>query len=252
MNKIKSKFIMIIVLLIVFISSSYITLDLARLSVIKSELMYKRLLYTDLAKLIVIILSATLIFIIGKDGLSSIDTTKLKLIYIFIILADFSLVMLENAYLGIFLFALVQVGLIFRNGSGILVKFKNGELKLLRSKLFINTILSTIFGLVVILNLFSSLLKDQLLLYFMVSYALILSISLWTAIANPILGLFPRLNSILISIGMILFVLCDLNVGLSFALKLGTGKIIADSIVWIFYTPALTLVALSGYNYHQK
>ena len=90
---------------------------------------------------------------------------------------------------------------------------------------------------------------EKLLLVIMVLYGMMISISLWTAIANYLLKLFPKTNSIMISLGMIFFVLCDINVGLSLILPASLTRTISLNLIWVFYTPALTLLALSRYRY---
>jgi hypothetical protein len=80
-------------------------------------------------------------------------------------------------------------------------------------------------------------------------YGIILSISLWAGLTSYILGLFPYKNSSMIAIGMLCFYFCDISVGLDGLLGSGTAWVFATSLTWIFYTPAITLLALSCYNY---
>ena len=118
----------------------------------------------------------------------------------------------------------------------------------LKSSLFINTILSTVLFLLFLMKLINEHLDERLLFIVIVFYGLVVSTSLWAAFANYLLKLFPKTNSILVSLGMLFFVLCDINVGLSLALPHGLAKTISSNLIWIFYTPALTLIGLSGYN----
>lgn len=248
MSKTKFKLIIAILALIIFISSSFITLDWARFFVIKEDIIYNRFIYTYISKFLIVILTAILVSMIGKDGISKKDTNMLKLIYVFIVLADIALGLLMKPFLGIFLFSIVQISLIYRNGNELFSIIKNNGFKLILGNLVINTILSTILLLLIISDIISNMLNEQLLFYIMIFYASLISISLWTAVANMSLNIFPKLNSRLITFGMVSFVLCDLNVGLSFVLNRGTLWLIADSLIWIFYTLALTLIALSGYD----
>ena len=249
MSKVKFKLIIVILALIIFISGSFITLDWARLFVVKEGIKYDRFIYTYISKFLIVILTGILVFIIGKSGLNKKDTNTLKLIYVFIAMADIALGLFMKPYLGIILFAIVQLGLIYRNGLGIFYIIKNEGFKCLFGGLIINTVLSTILLLLILSNIINNLLNEKTLFFTMIFYALLISLSLWTAVANISLRIFPKVNSILITLGMISFVLCDLNVGLSIALDKGTLWLIADSIIWIFYTAALTLIALSGYKF---
>ncbi|CAK7011891.1 hypothetical protein [uncultured Tissierella sp.] len=252
MDKSKFKFVWIIIFLIIFISGSFITLDWARFFIVKEELKYNRFLYTYIAKFLIVILSTTLVFIIGKNGLSHSDTKNLKFIYIFIILADISLVIFKEPYIGIILFSIVQLGLISRNGSAILKNFTIDKSKVLSNNIFINTVLATVLFILIIMKVANNLMKESTLFYILKFYVVLLSASLLIAIANLLLKIFPKPNSILVTIGMFFFVLCDLNVGLTMALQLGNFSLITDSLIWMFYTPALTLIALSGYNYYES
>lgn len=85
------------------------------------------------------------------------------------------------------------------------------------------------------------------------TYGAFLICSLVVACKTPKLGYFPERNARLIKRGMILFFLCDVNVGISLA----TGPdhslqeiiaTVASNIVWYFYTPALICLATSGYK----
>ncbi|WP_406241931.1 hypothetical protein ACF3M2_13385 [Tissierella carlieri] len=252
MDKSKFKFVWIIIFLIIFISGSFITLDWARFFIVKEELKYNRFLYTYIAKFLIVILSTTLVFIIGENGLSHSDTKNLKFIYIFIILADISLVIFKEPYIGIILFSIVQLGLISRNGSAILKNFTIDKSKVLSNNIFINTVLATVLFILIIMKVANNLMKESTLFYILKFYVVLLSASLLIAIANLLLKIFPKPNSILVTIGMFFFVLCDLNVGLTMALQLGNFSLITDSLIWMFYTPALTLIALSGYNYYES
>ncbi|WFA08949.1 lysoplasmalogenase family protein [Tissierella sp. Yu-01] len=251
MSKGKIKLIIFIILIIVLLSGSFITLDFARLSIIKDQFIYKHYLYIMISKFLIIILSTIIVFLIGKDGLNRKDTKRLKLIFIFIILSDISLAMGDTAFIGIIMFGVVQISLIIRNGTGIFEKLHCPNFRPFRNVQFINTILGTIFFVLIALDLFYSLTDNNNLLYLMIFYGSLLCLSLWTAVMNHILGIFPRINSLLVSIGMTFFVFCDLSVGFSLILKKGTYWIIADSLNWIFYTPAVLLIALSGYNFNK-
>ena len=249
MSKTKFKWIITILGLIIFISGIFITLDLRRFFIAEKEFKYDSSIYTYISKSLIVILTTVLVFMIGNDGLNKRDTNILKFTYIFIALADIALGLLKTPYLGIILFSIVQMALIYRNGAGLYSIIKNNGYKDFLGSLIINTVLSTILLLLILSNIINNMLREKVLFYIMIFYAFLISISLWTAVANMSLKLSPKLNSRLTVIGMISFILCDLNVGLSIALNKGTLWLIADSVIWIFYTAALTLIALSGYSF---
>jgi hypothetical protein len=83
-----------------------------------------------------------------------------------------------------------------------------------------------------------------------VFYLIILSASLWSGLASNILGLLPLRNSKMVAIGMISFFCCDVFVGLDAVMEAGLPWLLANSIIWVFYIPALVLLALSCYRYN--
>lgn len=246
MNQRKYKVIAIILFAIVFISGGFISLDWYGFYIGLAE--YNASLYSYIAKSIILLLSIFLVFLIGKDGLNKKDTFLLRLVYIFIILADISFILFKEPYMGIGLFSIVQICLILRNTLAIKDNYKGDNSYRLKTSLFINLILGTIFLIINFLRIINGLIDRPILLVFMLSYSLLISMSLWTSLANILLGIFPKVNGALAVMGMIFFILCDLHVGLSLSLNHGASKSIAQNLIWVFYTPALTLVALSGYN----
>jgi hypothetical protein len=105
------------------------------------------------------------------------------------------------------------------------------------------------------------------MLIFGIFYLLILSVSLWAGWASIRIGYLPRANSIKTAIGLTCFYLCDISVILNLASGLDNAIVpsvpfdyvnvypawdgiqyIVHNITWIFYTPALMLIALSVYK----
>lgn len=77
-------------------------------------------------------------------------------------------------------------------------------------------------------------------------YGVYLLLSLYTAWGVFRRGFYPPLNQWLIALGMTFFFLCDLNVGLS-----GLNDF-ATTLVWLFYTPALMMLSLSGVDFGKR
>ncbi len=63
----------------------------------------------------------------------------------------------------------------------------------------------------------------------------------------------PRTNSLMVRWGMILFLMCDINMA-STRLMAPNNPFhgTADYIAWVFYLPALLLLALSAYHYERR
>ncbi|HWQ30896.1 MAG TPA: hypothetical protein VN549_07890, partial [Negativicutes bacterium] len=77
----------------------------------------------------------------------------------------------------------------------------------------------------------------------------ILSTSLLAALASNILKLLPQRNAEMAAAGVICFFCCDILVGLDAVLWEGIPWLLANSFIWVFYIPALVLLALSAYRY---
>lgn len=251
MSQSKKNFISLILFLIEMISIIFIFLDFFPL-ISRSKLEEDTFLYSYAFKALVVLLTTLLVFITGKDCLNKNDSTRLKIIFLLILLADLSLAIFPTPVIGIFFFSLVQLGLILRNSLGMKEKIRVKGNFQLKTSLFINTILVTILFILILIRIMDKHMDEKLVLLIMVLYGIMVSISLWTAIANYLLKVFPRINSLMISLGMICFVLCDINVGLSLILPASLTRTLSLDLIWIFYTPALTLLALSGYRYNKS
>jgi len=57
---------------------------------------------------------------------------------------------------------------------------------------------------------------------------------------------YPRPNRVMIPLGMLLFLFCDINVGLMNVLPDGGGKTAARVLIWVFYLPSQMLLSASG------
>lgn len=62
----------------------------------------------------------------------------------------------------------------------------------------------------------------------------------------------PRLNACLVRVGMILFILCDLNVALRYLMTGGGLYQLATTLMWVFYMPAQLCLALSVGRYENR
>lgn len=197
-------------------------------------------------------LAGCLTFIIGRGYISKLDRYLLQIAFIVTICADFSLKILQNkdvsqthidkTLLGILLLIIVHTFLILRHSrvSATDKHFPNALL-----------IAESVFLFLVILILVG---KLSLSIGLITSYVVFLIASVITAWRAPLNSFFPKKNALMIRWGMILFLLCDIQVGLSYWLNqenssmLNTMSHIANNFVWFFYTPALVLLSLSGFR----
>ena len=199
--------------------------------------------HTRLLKRVMPFICAAIVFLIGKDCLNKKDATFLKISYLMILGAEISFT-LSKVILAIAFFGLCQIFLIIRHSAGISNSIKENKKFLLISGIIIGIVVA-----VLIATIFYPTLGTGTLLYSIVIYGIILGISLWIGIANYHIGNFPKKNALLIMIGITLFFISDFLVGLEIIIGDAYSKNILNLFLWILYIPAITLIALSGYNF---
>lgn len=212
--------------------------------------------YQHVTKFLVPIIAALISFIIGRNSLCKRDRRLLQASFLMIILADFCFKILHNYTLplenrsdyisiGIIFFMLAQSLLIVRHT-------RTSDTDASFPWIFCIPIAVTFaLGVLMLAHIY-----DSLLFFAAVSYGPFLFCSLYAACKTPKRGYFPKENALQIKWGMILFTFCDLLTGLS----LWSGEdlslhenlsIVANNLIWCFYTPALILLALSGYRHRD-
>jgi len=203
-------------------------------------------------KFCIVFLAATLAFFAKGRGVGIEDERKFRLAFSLILIADicFFIGKVPSIMLGIFVFGLVQMILIRRNLIGLK---KIGKLKKIHSLLIFFTayILFSILAplnLALLLSLVTNLLTIEILLY---SFLLALSV-MSALISFCIIKKIPEYNRFLMLIGIIFFFICDLTVmGSLLSYNNGSINVFTSSSTWIFYAPALMLIALSAYKIDQ-
>jgi hypothetical protein len=223
-NKFRATKILVSIIVIIYISFLY--MDISNIGVHISNVL----------KFISIIL-AFIISILGKKNSLSYKDIHLLQIGLFItIFADLFLLILDSHYiLGMILFSIVQIIYSFR------YDFRNVK-PIIRNFIIIFLGLSLFY---LILNRFINI---DFILIVGVFYAICLLISVGNAIKAYKYKLFPKPNRQMILIGMILFLLCDINVALYNITREFVN--ISSVSMWLFYLPSQVLLALSCYNYN--
>ena len=246
MNTIKELFFFIIIAMILFLFGGYTVLDWFQFSRKIADYKRPEIPYVRTTKVTVSFLAAILVFMIGKDGFNERDTIMLVIAYAVILIGDLFLVFDINL-VGTAAFALSHVFFILRNGSGITMYIKDSSLI---NRLYDIVSFVVIIGIIVtVLRVFFyPRLKGNPFFYVLLGYGLFLGVSLWTAWATLRIGFMPERNALLVAIGMTCFFISDLLVGVHFATEPGNTQLIARYTTWIFYTPALVFLALSGYD----
>ena len=219
---------------------------------------------------------------IVRCGLSSRDTLLIGIIFGGILIADFFLLILDpmdnNKFddiyflIGLWLFAIVQILHIIRYNSrpeeydsptGALLKrfwslIKDLELKRDIVPMAIIFVLIYIPFLLLFIRVLShperisSLVRMTVLS--MIVYFFIISLALYLAWRVSLKGFFKSPNTWMIAAGMTLFFCCDASLSTSIIIKqLWPENLsllnVTSNLVWIFYSPAITLLSISGYEW---
>lgn len=209
---------------------------------------YKSVFSTSL-KYTGILLCLIMTLLIGNDGHDEKDTELLQIALSFTALADLCMVILDYNVLGIFLFCFVQATYIVRHSRAL--KKKCRFFTIIVSSILIASIVKVgISKIDVTSSGYSSMHENLIIIGSM--YFFLLCYSLFTAWRTLNGSIYPKYSSFLISIGMTLFFLCDINVGISGVMAnviISGYKIdeISRFSIWIFYLPSQVLISLSGY-----
>ena len=219
--------------------------------------------YQNYAKFAVTLIVTIVTFSIGKNQLSPQDRKFLQAGFVMALCADFCLKILHNVsalfkhssdytLLGICFFMVVQALFIYRHSRTSDEDFHFPWILFVPFGVMFVSNAALIFTLGNSVNA-EPLTSNPALVPIIATYGTFLICSLIVACKAPKVGYFSMRNATLIKRGMILFFCCDACVGISLA----TGPdysvqehvaTIANNFVWYFYTPALILLARSGFN----
>ncbi|MCR5377449.1 MAG: hypothetical protein K6E57_00560 [Fibrobacter sp.] len=209
--------------------------------------------FQNYAKFAVTAIMTIVALFIGKDALCKRDRRFLQLGFVFALCADFCLKILHNVaslfehsgdytLLGICFFMVVQALFIYRHTR------ESDDDKHTPGIIVVPFVVMFICNALHLFGVFGGPTIPTV-----ATYGAFLICSLIVAWQAPKKGYFPAKNARNIKRGMILFFCCDACVGISLA----TGAdhslqeivaTVANNFVWYFYTPALILLALSGYR----
>ena len=231
----KAKGLKLLLVITIIIYMGFIWMDIFNLDFIIS---------TNNLKFIAMIIIFFISLLTREDALSYKDLHLLQIGLFLTLIADYFLLILDNYYiLGIFLFAIVQIIYSFR------YEFRN-------LKLTLRNFIIIFIGLYIVHIILNRFLVEIDFLWTMgLFYGLCLLNSVSLSIRAYKYKIYPEPNRQMILMGMILFLLCDINVGLynflGYIGKVGIFYNISSVSMWLFYLPSQILLALSGYNYNQ-
>lgn len=228
-------------ILLIVICVLYITFMLIDISIIKVfEL-------SSVLKYISIILCFSISLLIGSNYLDKIDKLLLELGLLITLIADFLLLFTDYFTMGVGVFSIVHI--IYA------IRYERNRIKPVLIKF------TVIFLVIIITYLVFNhfFMKIELLFAMALFYAVSILNSVVKAIKTCKHKLFPYPNKYLIAWGMVLFLLCDINVGI-FNITRMTYNLnsiinllysISGVLMWFFYLPSQVLISLSGFDFKQ-
>jgi len=225
--------------------------------------------YPRRTKWFVSLLCSLFIWVAVKNDWNVKDGKRLRFIFLLTVLADTFLVLLGvfkdlkkiTMPLGIIVFFAAHIMLVIRN--------THGMRKWLSRANILAAAIIVVCSASYLQFILYPLLQTQIMLFiFGIFYMLVLSMSLWAAWTSIKTRYLPLKNAKWAAVGLTLFYLCDISV--MFGIAASTADVIkpawltghtlmgynawnavcyiVHNITWLFYAPALFLIALSGYK----
>ncbi len=239
--------------MILVLTASFLTFDWTQyyFGIVRSsdpEWLYSRL--TKTATSLVVFLLA---FSIGGDEMDPSDHRRLRRCFLAIFAGDLLFLLDEISPLfdlfAVLAFLTGHILVIVRNAQGLLPYFRR---KLPASSFLLAVLSATailfLTGILYIFTLFNQV-RGSPFQYVFPVYALVLDLSLWAGWMTLQSGYFPKPNAVLIALGATFFFVGDYLVGFNLTLAPSLQRTTTLFMTWIFYAPAITLLALSGYRW---
>jgi hypothetical protein len=239
--------------LIILLSASFLTFDWTQYVLDQVRISDPELMYSRTTKTLTSFLVFLLAMGVGADGLDPADTRRLRHAFVAIFCGDL-LFLLDEVhpafdYPAVLVFLVGQVLIILRNGQGLrdYLRAKSAAgglgrdvtmgvgILLMTAVLFVGTLLEH--------------LRGSPMLPIIAVYAIVLDLSLWTGWITLRTGHFPQRNAVLIAAGATCFFVGDYLVGFNLSLGPSLQRATTVFLTWLFYAPAITLFALSGYRW---
>lgn len=235
-SKFKLHFVKILISIITIFYFTFLYMDFFKIQAYISS---------NIIKFLSMILVFLISLLIGKDGISKRDTSLLRTGIFITLIADIFLLLLNKNYtLGVGLFCIVQITYSIR--------YKTDDAKI-TIRNFIRLFIIIILIYIVIDTL---IIKIDFLLILAIYYAICLLSTTYKAINLYKNKSYPKLNGKIIALGMILFLLCDINVALYNIIKFlpisSEATMFLNDLssisMWMFYLPSQVLLVSSGYS----
>lgn len=236
----EKKILYIIIYLILYVS--FLFIDLQYGSIENS--------YSYLIKYSCIVLNFIMVLFIRDYTYSKNDRIYLTIALFFTLLADFTLIFIGNYTLGVLFFCIVQLSYIKRHSK----KVKDTRENIILVIIFLTINFLMAFMVNKALHLYLKGIDTKLVFIVLIYFALLIT-SLIRAFSVLDDNYYNIRTKYFISIGMLLFFLCDVNVGIynilnstNLFVKYYSLKDMTGFLIWFFYAPSQLLLTLSCYN----
>lgn len=232
-----------IILGIALLALGFMGLDWSRLLLRPENLEVSTL--SNVLKVGVSFLAAVIAWRARGHGLSARDERTFMILFGLVFVADVCFVV-NLAPVGIVLFAIFQGMLAKRNLMG----WREARSALAEKRFLLAGIAAavaaslgaTVYGIYALQGVTP-------LLFVIAVYVTFLWASVVAAWVARYSGAFPATNARLMSVGMLLFLFCDITVAGNLALPpTSLARVVTSSLTWMFYAPALVLIACSAWR----
>lgn len=248
----KQKRVCLLLGLILLLVASFLTFDWTQYWFGTLRIADPERMYTRLAKTLTSLLVAVLALSVGDDGIDERDPLRLRRAFAAILAGDLLFLLDEIHpafdYPAIVAFLIAHVLIIARNGNGLRGYWHQATARSRAIDLALAAGIVLVTALLFVFTLLEHLTGSPLL-YVLIVYAIFLVASLWTGWMSLRIGYFPRINAALIATGATFFFIGDYLVGFNLSLEPSLARVTTLFLTWVFYAPAITLLALSGYRW---
>lgn len=204
--------------------------------------------YTELSasmKFISIVLCFLLALLSGAKPFNGYNVKLLKIGLFLTVIADFFLLIEKEHYeIGITVFSIAQIIYTIRYNS-------RNRTNIIRSYVIL---LFTLFFTYIVIKPFT---KIEIIIPIALFYGIALITNVYKAFVVYREKLYPRPNGLMVALGMLLFLLCDINVllyNIFRYVKQTNGLLyrLSHVSIWLYYLPSQVLLALSGYKFKES
>jgi hypothetical protein len=196
-------------------------------------------------------LCAVLVWMMGSSALETRDGRLLGVAFAITLIADWFLIVKNELKIGTLIFLAVHTTLIIRHAQGF-GESVAPERRARNVPLLVGTAVVAYGGAATLLWMTAPGLEAKGVFWIDAVYLLFLATSMWMAWGVLIRRFYPARNAWFIAVGTTAFYACDVSVGLAAVYAGTTFGSILNNLVGFFYSPALVMLAFSGYRWSEE